>query len=216
MDRRQFKPALDYLTHPSLLPTFPEAVLQALLANGQHNLAIAYLNTMGSTFNVAGLEEVYSTFFKMLADSGIADAYVYLQQLPVTDKRGLFEMLIESALRTPVKSGKHGADAKMARCSQLVDLPFSGEEAEWLEDFLLRGDGRSLEGAKLTVAMRFTAVGRVKEAKELTADMKPPVIIIDGQEVKGPSFPEILNEMEQSMGEAARIDALWHGELVYG
>lgn len=211
MDRAQFKPALDYLCQPSLIPTFPEAVMEALLANQQHNLAVAYLNSMGMTFNMTALEDGLRMYFKTIADSSIANAYMFLQDQPLADKKDLFEMMIESALRTPLMSGKTGNIARTERCAQLVDLPFSAEEQEWFEEFLVKGDGRNLQGATETVATKWIAIGKVNEARELTAGSKDDVKFDAQTKI---AWPQILDELAHGMGEAGRIDAFWNGELV--
>lgn len=211
MDRTQFKPALDYLCQPSLIPTFPEAVMEALMANQQHSLAIAYLNTMGMTFNVTALEDGFRMYFQMIADSSIANAYVFLQNQPVIEKRELFEMMIESALRPPIKSGKSGTIARTERCAQLVDLPLSAEEQEWFEEFLVKGEGRNLQGATETVATRWIAIGKIKEARELTAGSKDEIKFDEQTKI---AWPQILDGLDHGMGEAGRIDGLWNEELV--
>ena len=209
MDRTQFKPALDYLCQPSLLPTFPEAVLRVLLANGRHNLAVAYLGTLGAAFNVAALDDVLTAYFRIIADAGIANAYAFLQGQAVADKRGLFEVMVDSALSTPITAGKNGSAARVERCAQLIDLPFSEEEEGWLEDFLVTGEGRNLQGARQTIAMRWIAIGAIGDAAEVMEDLKENVKIDDETKL---TWSDIVDGLAQGRGEAGRMEELWHGD----
>jgi len=207
MDRTQFKPALDYLCQPSLLPTFPEAVLRVLMANGRHNLAVAYLGTLGAAFNVAALEDVFRSYFRIIADAGITNAYAFLQEQAVPDKRGLFEVMVESALSTPITAGKNGSAARVERCAQLIDLPFNDKEEEWFEDFLVKGEGRSLQGAKQTVAMRWIAIGSIGDAAEVMEGLKENVKIDEDTRL---TWPDIIDGLSQGKGEAGMIEELWY------
>jgi len=207
MDRTQFKPALDYLCQPSLLPTFPEAVLHVLMANGRYNLAVAYVGTLGSAFNVAALDDVFASYFRSVADAGIATAYAFLQEQAVPDKKGLFEVMVESALSTPITAGKGGSAARVERCAQLIDLPFSEKEERWFEDFLVKGEGRSLQGAKQTVAMRWIAIGAIGDAAEVMEGLKENVKIDEDTKL---TWPDIIDGLNQGRGEAGRVEELWY------
>lgn len=73
----------------------------------------------------------------------------------------MFEMLIALVLNNSSK------DTIADRSIELLSLPFTKEEEEWFEDYLLRGDGRKIRNAHDTVMMRRVGTGSFKESLEL-------------------------------------------------
>jgi len=73
----------------------------------------------------------------------------------------MFEMLISLVLSNSPK------DTIADRSVELVNLPFNKEETEWFEEYLLKGDGRSIKSANDTLMMRRLGTGNFKESLEL-------------------------------------------------
>ena len=164
LDRLQFQTATEYLTHPSLLPTFPEEILNVLLKHAGETgsgrgkdeaLALAYYHTVQPPLKS---EEVRESFFAYLADRSVTEAFYFARARPQDEQRRLLELLISQTLQS--FSGERRAE----RGVELVDLPLNADEEEWFEEFLLEGKGRNLHGSRDTVMMRRIATGKLKEA----------------------------------------------------
>ena len=81
-------------------------------------------------------------------------------------RRHLFERML---------SFVHGAavgQERSDRAVELISLPFSLEEEEWFEDYLLGGAGSTFHGAKDTVLIRRIVTGRAHEARSLGQSIK--------------------------------------------
>lgn len=53
------------------------------------------------------------------------------------------------------------------RCVEFVNLPLSSEEEEWLEDYLLEGEGRALKKGKDMMMMRKIGISSFTESLDL-------------------------------------------------
>jgi len=53
------------------------------------------------------------------------------------------------------------------RSVELVNLPFTEEEAQWFEEYLTNGDGKSLRNANDTLMMRKVGTGNFQESLAL-------------------------------------------------
>ncbi|OCK86188.1 hypothetical protein K432DRAFT_341784 [Lepidopterella palustris CBS 459.81] len=158
LDRLQFQTATDYLTHPSLIPTFPDDILDTLLKHAKEEdarLALAYYHTVSPPLKSV---EVRDRFFKYLADINVTEAFYWARARSGEEHRHLLELLIQQTLHS------FAGEKRAARGVELVDLPLSEEEEEWFEAYLIEGRGRLLHGARDTVMMRRIATGRLKEA----------------------------------------------------
>lgn len=63
---------------------------------------------------------------------------------------------------------RHEPGTTRARlATELVSLPLSEVEEQWLSDYLLHGDGQELYGAADTMIMRQIAMGRTADAARL-------------------------------------------------
>ncbi|KAL8862521.1 MAG: hypothetical protein Q9178_001019 [Gyalolechia marmorata] len=154
LDRGDFENALDYLTEPVLIPTFPEEILYILCTHPDQRddqLPLAYYYTVSPAVTTP---KVISALFSKLALSSVTDAFFWSRKQGETSHKNLFEQLI-----TTVLNGPEGAD-RARRSVELIHLPFSKEEETWFETYLTDGKGKSLPGAKDAVAVRGMASGR--------------------------------------------------------
>ncbi|EOD51824.1 hypothetical protein UCRNP2_1380 [Neofusicoccum parvum UCRNP2] len=165
MDRLQFSTprqnALESLTHPSLLPTFPEDVLKVLLEHspdqGAH-LPLAYYNTVRPPLTDPELQRAY---FRYLTALSVTQSYFFARTQPEQDRRALLEMLVQEAM------AHDNREERAQRTEELVDLPLTEEEERWFEEFLLEGKGRSLHASRDTVMARRLATGRYPDAVDV-------------------------------------------------
>ncbi|OJD23919.1 hypothetical protein ACJ73_04728 [Blastomyces percursus] len=171
LDRLEFRRALEYLTEPSLLPTFPDEILYTLATHSkqkqqqqqQHrnenhddSLATAYYLTVSPPL---ATPKALNAYFALLCRTHITESFYFARKTPSpSSHRDLLEQLIIFVLST-TKLG----ETRAKRAMELINLPFSAEEERWFEDCLLTGKARHLPGAKDTVMMRRVATGRLQD-----------------------------------------------------
>ena len=154
LDRCKFAKALDYLTEPVLIPTFPEEIMYTLCTHPEQRddkLPLAYFYTVSPALTSP---KILETFFSVLARTGVTEAFFWARKQGEAIHRTLFEQLIGSIL-----DGAEG-DHRARRSVELIHLPFSKEEEGWFEAYLSNGRGKDLPGAEDTLAMRKTITGR--------------------------------------------------------
>lgn len=148
---------MQYLTHPSLIPTFADEILEALVRKSKDDLtlALAYYHTAQPTLTSRSAIEC---LFSAIARTSVTEAFYFARGQPQYAQRHMFEMLISVVLNNSPK------DTIADRSLELVNLPFSLEEDRWLEEYLLHGDGRGLKKSKDTVLMRKIGTGRFTDS----------------------------------------------------
>ncbi|KAG9242367.1 nuclear pore complex assembly-domain-containing protein [Calycina marina] len=155
MDRLDFQVALQYLTHPSLIPTFADEILTVLVRHNPRKLhyALAYYHTVQPGLKThQALEDLFSA----LARTNVTEAFYFCRQQQHA-RRHMFEMLISLAMDDSTR------DSVASRGIELVNLPLTAEEEGWFEAYLSNGEGRSLMHAKDTLMMRRLNTGQFKE-----------------------------------------------------
>lgn len=170
LDHLQFNNAVGHLTHPSIIPTFPDEILLTLLNRRHHKMSgmdetdilpLAYYNCVKPPL---ATDLVRTPFIKYLAARNVTEAYTWLRARPSHEHRALLEALIEQTLDTRTWAGGDLRDTehlypREEKAVELVGLPLGPQEEEWLEKFLTEGKGRTLRGAEDTVLMRRIATG---------------------------------------------------------
>ncbi|KAF6218617.1 hypothetical protein HO133_005968 [Letharia lupina] len=152
LDRLEFEKALDYLTEPALVPTFPEEILYTLCRHAPDaTLPIAYYQTVSPAITSG---KVLETYCLTLCRVSLTEAFYFSRTQGDLNHRVLFEKLINF-----VHASSHGA-IRATRGVELIDLPLSEGEESWFTDFLEDGKGRNLAGANDTLIMRAIATGR--------------------------------------------------------
>ncbi|CAF9906964.1 hypothetical protein IMSHALPRED_005405 [Imshaugia aleurites] len=154
LDRLEFEKALDFLTEPALIPTFPEEILYTLCRHAPDaTLPIAYYQTVSPAITSG---KVLETYFLTLCRVSITEAFYFSRTQGDLNHRVLFEKLIKF-----VHANSHGT-TKATRGVELVNLPLNEEEESWFTEFLEDGKGRNLAGANDTLIMRAIAIGRTE------------------------------------------------------
>ncbi|KAK7521497.1 nuclear pore complex assembly-domain-containing protein [Phyllosticta citriasiana] len=173
LDHLQFEAALGYLTHPSLLPAFPEDILRVLIDHGKlanKHLPLAYYNAVRPPLTNPELQKSYITY---LAHLSLIQAYFFIETQPVQDHKPLFELLIDNSLQHSRSDGSSDV------VDELINLPLTAEQEAWFEEYLLKGKGKTYHAARDTVVARRLALGRYAEAIEA------------GQQLSGRRFNDI-------------------------
>ncbi|KAI4257544.1 MAG: hypothetical protein LQ352_001609 [Teloschistes flavicans] len=154
MDRGKFKEALDHLTEPVLIPTFPDKIISTLCTHrdrADKDLALAYYHTVKPAIESY---KVLETLFSRMAASGVAESFFWSRRHPDPFRRKLFEQLVKEVLDAPE------GEERARRSVELIYLPFDAEEEGWFEEFLTEGKGRSIPRAKDALRVRAIATGR--------------------------------------------------------
>lgn len=173
LDRLEFATAVGSLTHPSIIPTFPDEIMLTLLTGRQtlnkvnvqkgeqdDVLPLAYYNCVKPPLED---QTVRNEFAQYLSRRNVTETYYWIHTRPEYEQRSLLEILIKQTLET--NSGNNGvseeAYTREDKAMELVSLPFSDEEEEYIETFLTKGAGRAYRNAEDTVMMRRIAMGRL-------------------------------------------------------
>jgi hypothetical protein len=171
LDHLQCETAVENLTHPSIVQTFPDEIMLVLLqqvgerGEGKHErervLPLAYYNCAKPP--LAG-KEVKSEWVRYLADRNVTETFYWIRERPEHEQRSLLEILISQTLEGRVWSRDDGVYTREDKAMDFVGLPFTEEEEKWVELYLTEGSGRTLKNAWDTVEMRRIATGRLREA----------------------------------------------------
>ena len=105
--------------------------------------------------------ESWSVLQALLAvqcQASITEAFYFTRQHAENQHKILFERLISAALSTGP------GPQRAARSVELINLPFTASEESWFEEYLSKGKGQTLSGAKETVTMRKLAMARYEDA----------------------------------------------------
>ncbi|KAK2759851.1 hypothetical protein FQN54_002585 [Arachnomyces sp. PD_36] len=186
LDRLEFRPALEYLTEPSLIPTFPDEILHVLikLSRGDSSLPMAYYLTVSPPL---ASPEVRQAYFALLCSTSVTEAFYFARNQDEKLHRELFEQLIHH-----VHSASPG-EPRRNNAMELINLPFSEQEDTWFEDALLRGSSKNLNGARDTVLMRRVATGNLR-------DLDGDFDVLAGRKVDGLNWDDLKQSLNKSLG----------------
>ncbi|KAL8965016.1 MAG: hypothetical protein Q9183_004078 [Haloplaca sp. 2 TL-2023] len=161
LDRARFEKALDYLTEPVLIPTFPEEIVYALCTHpDQHDMHIPLAYYYAVSPPVTSPKVLEALYVKM-AESSVTEALFWSRKQGPSMRRRLFDQLIHNVLDAP-----EGND-RARRSIELIHLPFDTEEEQWFLAYLTEGQGRNIPRAKDALNGRAVAKGRSDALAEL-------------------------------------------------
>ncbi len=178
------KNALDYLTEPALIPTFPEEILYTLCRHTPKNdvtLPLAYYHTVSPCITSS---KVVEEFFSILCRSSVTEAYYFSRGLGNPNHRNLFEKLLNFVLANST------GVIRATRSVELIHLPLDEEEEAWFEEYLENGNGRNLFGANDTVVMRALVTGRSNAITEYGKN-------ISGRKIDGVNWATLRDSVQQ-------------------
>jgi hypothetical protein len=172
LDHLEFRTAVEHLTHPSIIPTFPDEIMLTLL-KGRDKLGsvgvqkgteddilpLAYYNCVKPPLED---QKVRNEFAKYLSARNVTEAYYWIRDRPEYEHKPLLEILMEQTLERSAWSGvENDSYTRPEKAMEFVSLPFSEVEEEFIEKFLTEGKGRTYQGAQDTVLMRKVAMGKL-------------------------------------------------------
>ncbi|OKL58264.1 hypothetical protein UA08_06473 [Talaromyces atroroseus] len=186
LDRLEFRLALEFLTEPSLIPTFPDEILYVLtlekLPRHDDSLAIAYYITVSPPLES---ETVQQSYFETLCRASITESFYFSRRYDDDRRRRFLEQLIFFVHKTTP------GNTRGERAIELINLPFDEQEETWFEDYLLNGKVATLSGAKDTVLMRRLATGK-------TRDLPASVKSLGGRKIDGINWDDLRQTFDRS------------------
>jgi len=184
LDHCRFSTALEYLTEPSLIPTFPDEILYTLISHPKcdKGLAMAYYITILPPLQDARSLKAY---FTLLCQNSVAEAYHFCQRQEASKHKSLLEDLVVGVHSEP------GSEARAERALTLVSLPFTEEEEAWFEECLLYGRGARCNQAKDSVIMRRIAMGKSYEGLGALDRLR-------GQKKDGLSWDDVRSSIQKT------------------
>lgn len=183
LDHQEFSKAVEYLTHPSILPTFADDIMEVLSRKADEpTLALAYYHTAGPNLTSPKAVE---NLFAAIAKTSVTEAFFFAREQSSYSHRNMLESLIASVLQN--SSQEHIAD----RATELIGLPFNAEEERWFEEYLSTGSGAGLRKGKDTVLMRRIATGRFQEAVTMKG--------VHGKNIGGMDWNSLVDGIEKGM-----------------
>lgn len=150
------KRALDYLTEPTLIPTYPEEILLSLCRHAPKNdcsLPLAYYHTVQPDITSEGVIEA---LFLALCQSSITEAFFFSRKQNEATHHKLFHKLIHFIHADSTD------ESKAMRGATLISLPLNETEDSWVTEYLKDGQGKKLPHAKDTLIMRGLTKGDFK------------------------------------------------------
>lgn len=177
--------ALEYLTEPSLIPTFPDEILYVLtlqhLPKRDDSLALSYYHTVSPPL---ASEKVQQALFEVLCRASITEAFYFARKNDDRNRRKYLEQLVLFVHKTGAGQDRGN------RAMELVNLPLDEQEEEWFENCLLHGAAKTLHGAKDTVLMRRLATGKLSN---LSAEVES----LGGKKVDGLNWDDLKESMSK-------------------
>jgi hypothetical protein len=142
-----------------LIPTFHEEILETLVDHSSNmTLPLAYFHSVQPTITS---EDALRKLFSAIAKTSVTEAFFFSRGQADGYRQDMLQSLISFIVREPV------SENAAARATELVNLPFSKEEEEWFQDYLIHGDVNRSKKARDIVMMRRIGTGKFAEALEV-------------------------------------------------
>jgi len=185
LDHLELRRAVEYLTEPSLIPTFPDEILHVLtlskLPKNDDRLAMGYYLTVSPPLAPS---KVQQSFFDLLCRASVTEAFFFTRRYDDRQRKQFLEQLVVVVL----KASPGPARGNIAM--ELINLPFDGKEEQWFENCLLNGQAKTLPGAKDTVLMRRLATRK-------TQDLIAGVESLSGKKVDGINWDDLRHTVDR-------------------
>ncbi|KAF1362502.1 hypothetical protein EJ07DRAFT_153404 [Lizonia empirigonia] len=204
LDHLEFANAVGNLTHPSIIPTFPDEIMLTLLKGreklnrvhvqkGEQDevLPLAYYNCVKPPLED---QTVRNEFAKYLSNRNVTETYYWIHTRPEYEQKPLLEILIEQTLEKSAWNNGIGEEVypREDKAMEFVSLPFNDEEEDFIEKFLTEGKGRTFRNAEDTVMMRRIAMGRLPD---VAGDQNTR-----GRKVEGVNWDSLKDGVKRGLG----------------
>ncbi|KAF4453301.1 nuclear pore complex assembly protein [Fusarium austroafricanum] len=160
LDHQDFSRALEYISHPSLIPDFADDIITVLVRSAEdhdYSIALSYFYAVQPILKTSTALEL---LFDAMANTNISEALFYSRTHPHNTRELLFRQLIAVVLNS-------SNEELSERAGQLAFLPFDKSEETWFEEYLLHGNGKNHKKAKDTLVMRKIASDQFSEVAKI-------------------------------------------------
>lgn len=131
-----------------------------------------------------------------MCSASITEAFFFSRSHGELIHQHLFEQLVSF-----VHAHSEG-DIRATRAVELIGLPLDEIEETWLEEYMIKGKGRLLFGAKDTIMMRRIAMGRSQQAIEFSENLS-------GRMMDGVNW----TTLRQGLHQGSRPQAVMNGAI---
>ncbi|KAF2791354.1 hypothetical protein K505DRAFT_280846 [Melanomma pulvis-pyrius CBS 109.77] len=169
LDHLQFETAVGNLTHPSIIPTFPDEIMSTLLNRRHYGapvhesdvLPLAYYNCAHPPL---AKDDVKTEFIRYMAERNVTETFFWIRARPEHEQKALLEILLDEILERSPSGGsdQEGVYSREEKAMEFVGLPLDDAEERWVDAFLTEGPGRNLRGGPDTAILRRIAMGRLQ------------------------------------------------------
>ncbi|KAF4466346.1 ELYS-domaining containing [Fusarium albosuccineum] len=160
LDKQEFSRALEYISHPSLIPDFADDIITVLVRHAPDNdysIALSYFYAVQPILKSSAALEL---LFDAMAHTNVSEALFYSRTHPLHTRELLFRQLVAAVL-----DGR--SEDFSERASELAFLPFEPVEEGWFEEYLLNGNGKNHKKAKDTLLIRKIACDQFSEVSKI-------------------------------------------------
>jgi hypothetical protein len=160
LDHRDFSRALEYISHPSLIPDFADDIITVLVRSAEdhdYSIALSYFYAVQPILKTSAALEL---LFNAMAHTNISEALFYSRTYPPHTRELLFQNLIAAVLDGRTEDFSD-------RATELAFLPFDKSEEAWFEEYLLHGNGKNHKKAKDTLVIRKIACDQFSEVSKI-------------------------------------------------
>lgn len=130
-------------------------------------------------------EKVRTAFFDTLCRSSITEAFYFTREHDELRRRSYLEQLIIF-----VHKASPG-QTRSKRAMELINLPFDEMEEAWFEEALLKGNARTLPGARDTAMMRRLAT---RKLDGLSTELES----LGGKKIDGLNWDDLKQRMRSA------------------
>ncbi|KAF4974462.1 hypothetical protein FZEAL_8633 [Fusarium zealandicum] len=160
LDHQEFSQALEYISHPSLIPDFADDIITVLVrcaSDNDYSTALSYFYAVQPILKTSAALEL---LFNAMAHTNVSEALFYSRTYPPHTRELLFRQLVAAVL-----DGQ--SEDYSDRATELAFLPFDSAEEGWFEEYLLHGNGKNHKKAKDTLLIRKIACDQFSEVSKV-------------------------------------------------
>ncbi|KAM5345890.1 hypothetical protein ACJ41O_011751 [Fusarium nematophilum] len=160
LDKQEFSRALEYVSHPSLIPDFADDIITVLVRHAPDNdysIALSYFYAVQPILKTSAALEL---LFDAMAQTNVSEALFYSRTYPLHTRELLFRQLVAAVL-----DGR--SEDFSDRATELAFLPFDTVEEGWFEEYLVNGNGKNHKKAKDTLLIRKIACDQFSEVAKV-------------------------------------------------
>ncbi|MCJ1444819.1 MAG: hypothetical protein MMC23_005322 [Stictis urceolatum] len=157
----EIEKAVECLTEPALVPTFPEEILYTICKHCKDDVQLPLAYYHSAMPPVISLSKTLDALFNVMCQASLTEAFYFSRTYDELTRCHMFQSLLAFVHRSS------GGNVRATRSLELIGLPFDRDEERWFEEFYVDGGGKNVHRSKDTIIMRSIIMGRALETVEL-------------------------------------------------